>query len=73
MIMRVVGRRVWRETAGRAVLYPLVDRQDHHLAAAAQPSVHQHAGEVALCAGAIALVVVEDSLDGAADLHGRLP
>jgi hypothetical protein len=69
--MRVEGGRVRREGAVGTVLEALVDRQDHHLAAAAELAVHQHAGEVRLGAGAIALVVVEDLLDGAGDLHGR--
>jgi hypothetical protein len=52
------------------VLKALVDRQDHHLARAAEAPVHQDAGQVGLGAGAIALVVIEDFLDGAGDLHG---
>src|SRR5690349_9738188 len=71
--MRIVGVGVGREGAGGAVLEALIDRQDHHLAGAAELAVHQQAGKVRLGAGAIALVVVEDLLDGTADLHGGPP
>ncbi len=73
MVVRIVGVGVGRERAGRAVLEALVDRQDHHLARAAQLAVHQDAGKVGLGAGAIALVVVEDLLDDAGDFHGGAP
>jgi hypothetical protein len=55
------------------MLDALVDRQDHHLARAAQAAVHQDAGQLGLGAGAVALVVVEDLLDGAGDLHVLAP
>jgi hypothetical protein len=73
MIVRVVGVRIGCEGAVGAVLETLVDGQDHHLARAAQPSVHQDAGEVGLGAGAIALVIVEDLPDLLRDLHRQLP
>src|ERR1700704_3231868 len=73
MVMRVVGRRVRRKTAGRAVLNPLIDRQDQELAGAAQLAVHQDAGEVRLGAGVVALVMAEDFLDLTVDLHRGVP
>ena len=69
VVMRVVGRRVRREAARRAVLEALVDRQDHQLAGAAELAVHQDAGEVRLGAGIVAFVIGEDLLDLAVDLH----
>ncbi len=51
VVVRIVGVGVRREGAGRAMLEALVDRQDHHLARAAQAAVHQDAGQVALVPG----------------------
>ena len=73
VIVRIVGVGVGREGTVGAVLEALVDGQDHHLARAAQPSVHQDAGEIGLGPRAIALVIVEDLLDLLRDLHRRLP
>ena len=69
MVVRVIGRRVRREAARRAVLEALVDRQDHHLAGAAELALHQDAGEVGLGAGIVALVIGEDFCDLSVDLH----
>ena len=55
--MRVVGGGVGGEAARRAVLEALVDRQDHELAGAAEPALHQDAGEIRLGAGIVALVI----------------
>src|SRR5207249_6261303 len=37
MISRVVRRRIWAEASRRTMLEPLIHRQDHELASAAQP------------------------------------
>ena len=63
MIMRVIGRRVGREAARRAMLEALIDRQDHQLAGAAELALHQDAGEVGLGAGIVALVGGQDLPD----------
>src|SRR5687768_7090381 len=73
MIVRIVGRRVGREAARRAMLEPLVDRQDDQLAGAAEAALHQDAGEIRLGAGIVALVVGEDLLNCGGELHGRGP
>jgi len=70
MVLRVVSRRVRREAAGRAVLEALIDRQDHHLAGAGQPALHQDAGQVRLGPRVVALVVAQDRFDGRCDFHG---
>ena len=67
--MRIVGVRVGREGAAGAVLEALVDRQDHHLAGAAEPAVHQDAGEVGLHARIGAFIFVENRFDGGRDGH----
>src|SRR6185312_4710874 len=73
MIMRIVSGRVRRETARRAVLETLIDRKDHHLAGAAQPPLHQHAGEVGLGPRVVAFIVAEDGFDGVGELHSGSP
>src|SRR3546814_1066040 len=45
VIVRVIGRRIDREAARRAVLETLIDRQDDELAGAAQLALGQDAGE----------------------------
>ena len=56
VVVRVIGRRVRREAARRAVLEALIDRQDHHLAGAAEFAGGQDAGQVGLGTGIVALV-----------------
>ncbi len=73
MIVRVIGRRIGREAPRRAMLEALVDRQDHQPAAAAEPALHEDAGEVGLGAGIVALVGGQDLPDPFRDLHGRTP
>ena len=68
--MRIVGVRVRRKAAGRAMLKALIDRQDDQLAGAAQLTLHQDARQVGFGAGRIAFVIIEDALDALGDLHG---
>ena len=72
VIVRVIGVRVDGKASCRAMLEPLVDRQNDHLAGAAKPTLHQHAGKIALYAGAVRPVIVEDGLNLAGDFHGAL-
>ena len=72
-IVGIVGRRVGREAARGAVLVALVDRQDHQLAGAGEPAVHQQPREIALHAGALALVPGQDLFDLRRELHGSPP
>ena len=72
MIMRIVGGRVDREAARRAVLEALVDRQDDQLAGAAQPALHQDAGEIGLGAGIVAFIFGEDVADDGREGHHKL-
>jgi hypothetical protein len=51
MVVRIVGRLVDREAAGRTVLEALVDRQDDELAGAAEPALGQDPGEIGLVPG----------------------
>ena len=69
VVVRIIGRRVRREAACRAVLEALVDRQDHHFAGAAKFAGGQDAGEVGLHAGRIAFVPVQDLLYLLGDAH----
>ena len=69
MVVRIIGRRIGREAARGAVLEALIDRQDHHLAGAAQLPGGQDAGEVGLHAGRIALIPVQDFLHFLGDAH----
>ena len=48
MIKRIVAGRVRREGAHRAVLETLIDRQDDHLAGAAEPAGGQQTGNACL-------------------------
>ena len=70
VVMRVVGRRIGRKAARRAMLEALIDRQDDELSGAAEPALHQDAGEIGLGPGAVALVIVEDLLDSLVNAHG---
>ena len=70
VVVRVVGGGVGGEAAGGAVFEALIDGEDDHLAGSAEGALHEDAGEVRLGAGVVALVFVEDGLDGRRDLHG---
>ena len=69
MIVRVISRRVWRKTARRAVLDPLIDRQDQQPAGTAKLTLQEDAGEVRLGPRIIAFVIVEDPLHGVGEFH----
>src|SRR5690606_31794696 len=73
VIVRIVGGRIRREAARRAVLEALIDGKDDELARATEPAMHEDPGEVGLGAGIVALVIVEDPLDFLRDLHGISP
>ena len=73
VVVRIIGRRVRREAARGAVLEALIDRQDHHLAGAAQFAGGKDAGQVGLHPGRIALVPVQDLLHFLGDAHGDGP
>jgi len=72
MVMGVIAGGVRGEGAGRAVLEALIDRQDDHLAGAAELAFHQHPAEVALHAGIVALVIRQDLLNDSGRAHCRL-
>ena len=55
------------------MLEALVDRQDHQLAGAAEPALHQDARQVGLGARVVALVPGEDLADLRGELHDDLP
>jgi hypothetical protein len=46
------------------MLKPLIDRQDHQLARAAKLSLHQDARQIALHAGIVGLIIVQDRANG---------
>jgi hypothetical protein len=69
MVVRIIGRRVRCETARRAVLEALIDRQDHHLAGATELAGRQDAREVRLHPRRIALVPVQNLLHFLRDAH----
>ena len=73
VVVRIIRRGIRREAARGPVLEALVDRQDDQPAGAAEPALHQDAGEVGLGPRAIALVIVEDLLDRPRDLHRQFP
>ena len=73
MVMRIVSRGVDREAAAGAVLEALIDRQDDHLAGAAEPPLHQDAGEVRLHAGIGAFIFVDYGFDCGRDGHAGSP
>jgi hypothetical protein len=73
MVMRVIARRVRRKAARGAVLEPLVDGQDDHLAGAAELAVHQDPAKVGLHAGRVALVIGQDLLNRSRRLHRKGP
>src|SRR3546814_14864716 len=60
----LVGVGIDRKTARRAVFEPLIDRQDDQLAGAAEPALHQDAGEVRLHPRIVAFVIVQNRLYG---------
>ncbi len=70
VVVRIVGRRIGREAARGPVLEALIDRQDHQLAGAAEPALHEDAGEIGLGLGRVAFISVEDFLDRFAERHG---
>jgi hypothetical protein len=55
------------------VFEALVDRQDDHLAGAAQFPFHQHPAQVGLHAGVLTLVIGKDLLDGPGRAHDDFP
>ena len=72
VVMRIIAGRVRREAAGRAVLEALIDRQDDHLAGAAQLALHQNPAQIGLHARGVGLVVGKDLLDVSGDPHRSL-
>ena len=71
VIVRIIGRRVGREAARRAMLEALIHRQDHQPAGAAEPPLHQDAGEIGLGARIVALVIGQDLADPRASSSWR--
>ena len=69
MIMRIIGRRVGRKAARRAMFETLVDRQDDQLAGAAQPTLHQDAGKIGLGPGIVRFIIGEDRFHGRSHGH----
>ena len=67
--MRIIGGRVRRKAARGAVLEPLVNGQDNHLARATKFAVHQDAAEVGFRAGIVGFVVGQDFLNDARGSH----
>src|SRR3546814_9830588 len=72
MIVRIIGRRIDRKAARRAMLETLIDRQDNELAGTTELAVRQDAGKIRLGAGVVALIPGEDVLDGRCEGHDGL-
>ena len=63
MVVRVVAGGVWRKAAGRPVLKALVNRQDDQLAAAAEATVIEQAGDIRPRTGIVAIIPTQNFLD----------
>jgi hypothetical protein len=68
--MRIVSRGILGEAPGRTVFKPLVDREDHELAGAAQCPVVQDAREAGFDPGSVVAVPVQYGADSV--LHGGI-
>src|SRR5262249_33033022 len=62
VIAGIVGGRVGREAAGRAVFKALVHGQDDELAGSPQPAMLEQAGEVGQGSGVVVAIPAEDLL-----------
>src|SRR3546814_20119538 len=64
VVMGIIGRRIGSKASGWPMFEALIDRQDDHLASTTQTAMHQHARQLALHNGIIALILIEHGFDG---------